>query len=124
MIHLDTDICIAILRGDGTVAARLETTAARVGISSIVLAELLFGAEGPRDPAAGRVAIERLLTSVDVIPFGHSCAVEYGRLRLALKNMGRATGETDALIAATALACGAVLIAHKPSIFGIFLDSN
>ncbi len=81
MIHLDTDTSIAILRGNRTVAAKLESATVRVAISSLVLAELLFGAEGSRDPAAGRAAIEKLLASVDVAPFGPNCASEYGRLR-------------------------------------------
>jgi tRNA(fMet)-specific endonuclease VapC len=117
MIHLDTDTSIAILRGNASVAARLESTTETVAISSLVLAELLFGAEGSRDPAAGEAAIEKLLVSIDVIPFGRNCASEYGRLRLELKRIGRATGETDAFIAATALAYGATLVTHNTKHF-------
>ena len=117
MIHLDTDTAIAILRGNETAAAKLESATVRVGISGIVLAELLFGAEGSRDAEAGKAAIEQLLASVDVVPFGRSCASEYGRLRLELKRIGRTTGETDAFIAATALACGATLVTHNTKHF-------
>ena len=117
MIHLDTDTAIAILRGNASVAARLEAATDRVGISSLVVAELLFGAEGSRDPTAGRAAIEKLLTNIDVIPFGGNCASEYGRLRLELKRIGRATGEIDAFIAATALAYRATLVTHNTKHF-------
>lgn len=83
----------------------------------MVLAELLFGAEGSRDPASAKAVIEKLLSSVDLIPFGANCAAEYGRLRLALERMGRRTGETDAFIAATALAYGATLVTHNTKHF-------
>jgi tRNA(fMet)-specific endonuclease VapC len=77
----------------------------------------MFGAEGSRDPAAGKAAIERLLASIEVISFGRNCAAEYGRLRLTLNRIGRTTGEIDAFIAATALAHGATLVTHHTKHF-------
>jgi tRNA(fMet)-specific endonuclease VapC len=117
MIHLDTDISIEILRGNRMAAAKLESAKDRVGISSIVLAELLFGAEGSRDPAAAKAAIDGLLASIDLVTFGSNCAAEYGRLRLELKRIGRPAGEIDAFIADTALAYGATLVTHNTKHF-------
>ena len=117
MIHLDTDTSIEILRGNRTVREKLRTERDRVAISSVVLAELLFGVQNSRDPDEERSEIEDFLTSVDVIPFGPKCAEEYGRIRYALKKAGRTTGATDTFIAATAVAYGATLVTHNTKHF-------
>jgi predicted nucleic acid-binding protein len=44
MWHLDTNIVIAYLNGDQVVAAHIKSHLPEVGLSSLVLAELLYGA--------------------------------------------------------------------------------
>ncbi|HLE28438.1 MAG TPA: PIN domain-containing protein [Anaerolineales bacterium] len=45
MRHLDTSVVIDYLRGNQTLAARLVAYLPEVAISSLVLAELLYGAQ-------------------------------------------------------------------------------
>lgn len=74
MIHLDSDTAIEILRMNKVVSERFERAMERVAISTVVLAELLFGIEKSRNPASGKAEIKRLLANIDLVPFGVDCA--------------------------------------------------
>jgi len=113
MRHLDTNIVIAYLTGDQTVASQLKDHLPEVAISSLVLAELRFGV---RASARTRENLERLnqfLQVVEVADFDDASADAYSRIRLSLRQMGRPTGEMDMLIAAVALANDAILVTHN-----------
>jgi tRNA(fMet)-specific endonuclease VapC len=102
--HLDTDICIAALKGHTKVADKVLNFADRVAISSIVLAELYCGVFHSLNDFIAALAIEE---------FGTKEAIIYGRLCADLLRIGKPTGEKDALIAAVALRHGATLVTHN-----------
>ena len=113
MRHLDTNIVIAYLTGNQTVASQLKDHLPEVTMSSLVLAELRFGV---RASARTRENLERLnqfLQVVEVADFDDASADAYSRIRLSLRQMGRPTGEMDMLIAAVALANDAILVTHN-----------
>ena len=113
MWHLDTNIVVAYLRGDRALAERIKTALPQVGISSLVLAELLFGARASARGQANLEAVRTFATAISVIDFDQTSADAYSRIRLDLRGKGRPTGEIDTLIAAVALASGAVLVTHN-----------
>lgn len=113
MTHLDTDIVVAYLNGNRSVADRLRSLIPDVAISVLVLAELLFGANISARADENKSKINRLLALTPPIPFDHACAVAYADLKVELRRIGRPTGEVDALIAATAIANGATLVTHN-----------
>jgi len=113
MIQLDTDIVVAYLRGNDALAKRLHDAAADVAISAIVLAELFYGARLSARVEEHKATILRLLSIMPTVPFDRACAEAYAELKAGLKTIGKPTGETDALIAATAMAHGATLISHN-----------
>ena len=113
MRHLDTNIVVAYFNGDTSIAERLKTTLPDLRISSLVLAELIFGAQASARAAANLARIDQFLQVVNVVDFDRDAAVAYGQLRLALRQMGRPTGAIDALIAAVALAHDATLVTHN-----------
>lgn len=113
MWHLDSDVVIAYLRGDRTVAAELVARLPEVGISSLVLAELMYGARVSARASENLERLREFVRIVDVVNFGQASADQYSRLRLALRQKGRPTGEIDALVAAVALADRATLVTHN-----------
>jgi len=113
MWHLDTNIVVAYLNGNETAAARLKDSLPEVAISALVLGELLYGARASARAAENVERLRQILQVVDVADFDRASAEAYSRLRLALKQKGRPTGEIDALIAATAIANDAILVTHN-----------
>lgn len=113
MRHLDTNIVIAYLTGNQTVAGQLKDHLPEVAICSLVLAELRFGARASARTDENLERLDQFLQIVEVADFDDASADTYSRLRLSLRQMGRPTGEMDMLIAAVALANDAILITHN-----------
>jgi tRNA(fMet)-specific endonuclease VapC len=113
MIHLDTDTAVAYLRGSRDIARRLHSAAPAVRVSSLVLAELLFGATISRRAAENLARVAEFLLIAPVVPFGERCAESAARIKADLRHAGRPVGEIDVLIAATAVAAGATLVTHN-----------
>lgn len=135
MIYLlDTDTFIVLLRGSSITRAdtprkrALKASAARIlsqcrkraaagdeiALSAISAAELEYGLRrgGAYDEHAP--ALQRSLAPFTVHPFdGTDCVFRYGLVRSALEAKGRVIGPLDTLIAAHALALGAVLVTHN-----------
>jgi tRNA(fMet)-specific endonuclease VapC len=59
-----------------------------------------------------RAAVEKLFEAIEVRPWDSPAARAYGRLRARLKAAGTPLAELDLLIAAHAIALGAVLVSH------------
>ena len=87
-----------------------------VGVSTITAAELEFGvADSGSDQQRNREALDRFLAEVSVAPFDRLGALAYGPGRLHTRERRR--DGLDKLIAAHALALGAILITNTPSDF-------
>ncbi len=82
-------------------------------ISSVTLAEIRYGlAKKPQ--SSRRVAtIERLVAFLKVLPWAEREAEVYGSLRATLESHGLTVATMDLLIAAQAVAAGAVLVSHN-----------
>jgi tRNA(fMet)-specific endonuclease VapC len=112
---LDTNMVSYIVSGASQRARahllRLDP-AGMVHVSAISEAELRFGmAKGAKH--ATRIAMmERFLGKATVLAWDHDAAAAYGGLRAALERAGTPLGALDTLIAAHALAAGAVLVTH------------
>lgn len=114
MILLDTNVCIAFLRGHPGVVRRLSGhTPHDVRLCSIVKAELHFGLEVGRNVAGNRATLERFFEPYVSLPFDDACTSAYGLLRATLRRSGRTIGANDMLIAAVALAHGLTLVTHN-----------
>jgi tRNA(fMet)-specific endonuclease VapC len=113
MHHLDTNIVIAYLNGNQHIADHLTAHIPDVAISSLVLAELLFGARLSARSEQNLNRLGTLTQLIGVASFDRASADAYAKLRLALRLKGRPTGEVDALIAAVAVAHEAVFVTHN-----------
>ena len=109
---LDTNVCVDYLRGRyPSVAAHIRDSAPDdLCTSSIVAAELRYGADRSRRPEENHAALERLFAGLQTVDFDLEAASFYGRLRSKLEASGGAIGPNDMLIAAHALALGFVLV--------------
>jgi tRNA(fMet)-specific endonuclease VapC len=117
MWQIDTNTVIAYFNGDTQVAARLKLLLPEVAISSLVLAELLYGARASARATENLERVKQFLATVPVVDFDESSAEAYSQIRLALRRKGRPTGEVDALIASVAMAQGAALVTHNTKHF-------
>jgi len=113
MILLDTNVVVAHLKGDARVTARLAGQIEDIAIPALVVAELDYGAKASARPSDNLTRLNAFLASADIVPFDDAAARQYGTVRARLKAIGKPTGEIDALIAAVALAHGAVLVTHN-----------
>jgi tRNA(fMet)-specific endonuclease VapC len=102
MRHLDTNIVVAYLNGDLRIATQFKNHLPDVAVSSIVLAELLYGARASARAENNLLRIHQFLQVIAVANFDRAGAEAYSRIRLKLRQKGRPTGEVDALIAAVA----------------------
>ena len=84
-----------------------------MGISSITLAELEFGAARSSRASQARQALAEFLLPLEVAPFDEPAARAYGGVRETLEKKGRPIGPLDTLIAAHALGLDAVLVTNN-----------
>lgn len=87
-------------------------------LSSIVVAELRFGADKSERPSSNHARLDRLIEEVTPLDFDLAAAFEYGRIRAHLQALGTLIGPNDLLIAAHALALRAVLVTDNVREFG------
>ena len=119
MVLLDTNICIAALKGDRRVLSKLIQHVGRVHVSMLVVAELHFGIEKysltHRDQAElaqdKRVILQRFIDTTDgIVELGAEVIPIYARLRAELEIKGTPVGAHDLWIAAQAIQEQAILI--------------
>jgi len=111
---LDTNICIYVMkdRPEG-LRARFRAAASSVCISTVVLAELQFGAEKSAARSKSLEAVEDFLAQVTVLPFDHDAAVHYGQLRAELECAGTPCGLHDTQIGAHARSQSLIVVTNN-----------
>lgn len=110
MILLDTNVVIAFFNGNKTVLQRIYADVDRIALSSLVVAELDYGAKASQKAKENLEKLHRFVDIVQVVPFDIECAKIFGTIKSKLRKLGKPIGEMDALIAATAMAHKAVLV--------------
>ncbi len=108
---LDTNLCIRLLR-DRPQGLRVRFNAEAEGlcISTIILGELLYGAEKSTRPADNRREVERFAQRLEVLPFDEPAAAHAAEIRANLERRGQMIGGYDLLIAGHARSRGLVVI--------------
>ncbi len=116
---LDTNMCVRALKADGTsiLADRFNRHAEQICISSLVLAELHFGAENSRRVAENLIAIENFTARLSsILDFDAAAAGDFGRIKVALRK--NPIGPLDTLIAAHARSRNLVIVTANVGEFG------
>ena len=111
---LDTDTCIAIIKKHAGAIKKLRgKSIGQVGISSITLGELAFGAVKSSRPAEAHEALSEFLLALEVASFDDDAAMSYGLVRASLARRGQPIGPLDTQIAGHARVLSAILVTHN-----------
>lgn len=112
---LDTNICIYLIKQKPEKVLQHFKTQSMgdIGISSITLAELRFGAEKSQQIQNNRQALEEFILPLVIADFDERAAVTYGAVRAALEKAGTSVGSMDMLIGAHALSLGVTLVTNN-----------
>ncbi|MGH9692943.1 MAG: type II toxin-antitoxin system tRNA(fMet)-specific endonuclease VapC [Bryobacteraceae bacterium] len=111
---LDTDTCIAIIKQHPSALKKLRgKSIGQVGISSITLGELAFGAEKSSRSKVAREALSEFLVALEVVGFDDASAMTYGKVRAVLAQRGTPIGPLDTLIGSHALEIDVILVTHN-----------
>ena len=106
---LDTSLCVHVIRGkDPLLLGKFNRHAEQICISTIVLAELRYGAENSTRVAQNLDAIEKFTARLAILMFDDAAACHFGRIKLALK--GTPIGPLDTLIAAHARSADLIVV--------------
>lgn len=111
---LDTNICIAVMKGRPEVRAKISRIdPAKIGISSIVLAELSYGVWKSVQKERNKQAMAAFCSICSVWDWPAGAADKYGEIRAFLEQQGRVIGANDLLIAAHTRYLNAVLVTNN-----------
>jgi tRNA(fMet)-specific endonuclease VapC len=115
---LDTNVISNLIRfPDGKAARRVAgLKSGELGTSIIVSAELKFGYVRKSSKRLERL-VEGSLASFEVAAWDAPADLSYARLRSHLESKGKTIGQNDMLIAAHAIALGAVLVTDNETEF-------
>ena len=116
---LDTNTCIYLIKHrPQRLLNRFERTpVGDIGISTITLAELEYGASKSRWPDRNRKALREFAAPLEVAAWDQPATAIYGKIRALLEKKGRVIGAMDLLIAAHALSLGVQLITNNEAEF-------
>ena len=121
MFLLDTNVCITWMRGGNpgfeSRAISRPQAAGRAVLCSVVRAELLFGAFRSKRQTQNLERTNAFLAGFQSLPFDDEAAYRHALVRAELSAKGQLIGPNDLLIAATALAHGAILVTHNSAEF-------
>jgi tRNA(fMet)-specific endonuclease VapC len=120
MYLLDTNACIRILNNSsGSLVARLQQhMPEEICLSSVVKAELIYGAHRSSRAANNLRLLRRFFEPFVSLPFDDHCADQYGLIRSELERAGTPIGPNDLIIAATALTHDLILVTNNVREFG------
>lgn len=110
---MDTNAVISLLKDDSpALAGRVRAcSSGEIGLSSIVLHELYFGAFKSQKAERNLEVLDRL--QFEIVPFGPEDARQAGRVRAELAKVGTPIGPYDALIAGQASERGLTLVTRN-----------
>ena len=116
MYLLDTNTCIKILNNTSTqLVSRLkEHHPSQIKLSSVVKAELIYGARKSARPAQNLRILQDFFPPFRSLAFDDLCS---DHLRTELERIGRPIGPYDMMIAATAIAHDLTVVTHNQGEF-------
>ena len=111
----DTNICIYLIKQKPEKVLRhfKAHSVGEIGISSITLAELMYGVERSQQVQKNRQALEEFTLPLEISAFDEAAAEVYGSVRAGLEKAGTPVGSMDMLIAAHALSLGVTLVTNN-----------
>lgn len=111
---LDTNTASYIIKGNIPAVRRrlVSIPMEQISISSVTEGELRYGVVRRPGTTILQRIVEEFLLRVTVLPWDSDAVRHYGSLRADLERMGLPMGNLDLMIAAHALAIGAILVTN------------
>jgi tRNA(fMet)-specific endonuclease VapC len=110
---LDTDTVSLMVRKNSSVIDNLiKHENDEICISAITYAELCYGLEKKGSDRLFN-EVSSIMGKFTIVDFDNSQSELYGKIRLRLEKSGTPLGDMDMLIAASAMAAGAILVSHN-----------
>ena len=120
---LDTEVASRLMRAERRAVTSLRRSGAKsVSISSVTMAELLYGARLREDNPSIMAAVRAFLARVSVHPWDEAAAEAHARIRVCAKRLGRSAGAFDVMIAAHAEALGATLVTNNVAVRNLKIE--
>jgi tRNA(fMet)-specific endonuclease VapC len=116
---LDTNTCIYLIKQKSRKLLQRfnKHLVGEIGISSITLAELQYGAAKSLYVDKNREALSEFILPLEIADFDEKAAESYGTVRNGLKKAGRPIGSMDMLIGAHALSIDVTIITNNTKEF-------
>jgi tRNA(fMet)-specific endonuclease VapC len=121
---LDTEAASRLMRAEPQGGNRSAPDLGKsVSISSVTMAELLYGARLREDNPSVMAAVCAFLARKKVHPWDKEAAEAHARIRTAAKRLGQSAGAFDVMIAAHAEALGMTLVTSDAAVKNLNIDS-
>ena len=115
---LDTNACIFLMKGNPEILKHFLTKKDfGIAISTITVAELYYGVFNSEHKEKNSANLINFFIGLNLLDFDSSSAMEYGRIRAALRKKGTPISQMDMLIAAHAKSKNLTLITNNISEF-------
>jgi len=116
---LDTNICAFTINGkfQHLTERFLNCQNNDINLSSVVLYELLYGAEKSQRRESNLLKIQTFISEIKIVPLDSKTAAIASKIRADLERIGTPIGGYDLLIAATAIANDSILVTNNTKEF-------
>ncbi len=111
---LDTNICIFTIKNKPQQAREtFKRHHGQLGISTVTLMELIYGAEKSANPERNLADVEGFAARLEVLKYDQDAAIHTGQLRAELARAGTPIGPYDQMIAGHARSQGLILVTNN-----------
>jgi tRNA(fMet)-specific endonuclease VapC len=115
MIYLlDTNVCIAAMRGNPKVVRSLSTHSPEdFAVSMVTVFELFAGVCRCKSPESEREKVSAFLEPLHLLPFDWGSALKTAEIRFQLERLGQKIGPYDLQLSGQAVALDLTLVTHN-----------
>ncbi|HVV67896.1 MAG TPA: type II toxin-antitoxin system VapC family toxin [Gammaproteobacteria bacterium] len=116
---LDTNICIYLIKKqpEQLLNKFKSCKSGDVCISTITLAELMYGVGKGQHSQKNKSALEEFISPLEIMPFDQEATTHYGHIRAWLEKNGTPIGPLDLMIAAHAKSLHTTLVTNNKKEF-------
>ena len=120
---LDTEAASRLMRAERGIVTRLRRSGAKsLSISSVTMAELLYGARLREDNPSIMAVVRTFLGRIAVHSWDDDAAEMHAHIRVKAKRLGRSAGVFDIMIAAHADSLGLTLVTNDAAIKNLKIE--